>query len=155
VKTQSIAIVSLHPDPDKPLAFDLKEILAALGPQLQSWIWCVRNLDWLGENADAICETVEAAAPGGIWLKSDDLLKRARGVYQTIEGELLAFPCEIDPKTVPVQELSLRAFPGGRAELAIVAVDGGFFEVYAKDAEVIGGLKSFCEVRDENPDNYF
>jgi hypothetical protein len=155
VKTESIVIVSLHPDREKPLPVDLKDILTALGPQLSSWIWCVRNLDWLGEQVDAICKTAEAARPGGIWMDSGDLLKRARCVYQTIEGEFLAFPRDVDPNTVPARELDLRAFPASRAELGIVAVDGVFFEVYAKDTEMIAGLRAIGDVRDESPDNYF
>jgi hypothetical protein len=155
MRTQDIAIVSIHPDPAQPLALDLKEVLGALKPYCERWIWCVRNLDWLGENSEAVCQRVEAAGLGGLWMSSQDLLGHARGIYQTIEGEFLAFPREIDLGTVSADEVNLGAFPESRAELAIVAVDGGYFEVYAKDPKLLTALKQFKDVRDENPGAYF
>jgi hypothetical protein len=155
MKTQNVSIVSIHPDPAQPLAFDIKDVLDAFGPCLERWVWCVRNLDWLGEDSEALCQQVEAAGSAGLWMTSQELLSHARKVYQTIEGEFLAFPREVDPKTVTAQELNLRCFPASRAELAIVAVDGGFFEVYAKDPDVLSRLRLFGDVRDEDPSEYF
>jgi hypothetical protein len=154
MKTQNVSIVSIHPDPTVPLGFDVKDILAALATRLPQWIWCVRNLDWLGENADAVCQMVEAA-PNGLWMTSQELLAHAGRIYQTVEGEFLAFPHNVEPKKVDCQEMSLAAFPESRAELAIVAVDGSFFEVYAKDAGDAAALQAFKNVREENPAEYF
>jgi hypothetical protein len=155
MKTQDITILSIHPDATQPLAFDLKELLAALKPYCERWIWCVRNLDWLGENSEAVCQQVEAAGLAGLWMSSQDLLGHARGIYQTIEGEFLAFPREVDPRTVNADEVNLGAFPASRAELVIVAVDGGFFEVYAKDPKLLTPLRQFKDVREEDPGAYF
>jgi hypothetical protein len=155
MKTQNISIVSIHPDPAQPLALDIKHILEAFGPYLDRWVWCVRNLDWLGDDAEALCQRVETAGSAGLWMTSQELLGHARNVYQTIEGELLAFPYETDPKTVTARELNLRCFPASRAELAIVAVDGGFFEAYAKDPDAMSRLRRFGDVRDEDPTKYF
>ena len=147
--TQNVSIVSIHPDPVQPLELDIKHILSALGPAMQGWIWCVRNLEWLGENAEAFNRRVDAAGAAGLWVPAQELLDAARGVYQTIEGEFQAFPHEVDP------EETLALFPASQAELAIVAVDGGFFEVYAKDPEVLARLRNFKDVRNEDPRVYF
>lgn len=153
--TRNIAIVSVHPDPAQPLACDLKDLLAALGAYLEEWVWCVRNLDWLGPNSEAFCKEVEAAGPEGLWISSRELLSQAAKVYQTIEGEFLAFPREIDPRTVAISERNLESFPRNRAELAIAAVDGGFFEVFAKDPILLTALKGCKDVREEDPSVYF
>jgi hypothetical protein len=155
MKTQNVSIVSIHPDPARPLALDLKDLLIALKPDWNQWIWCVRNLDWLGADSELVCRDVEAAGPAGLWLTSEELYSHASGVYQTIEGDFLAFPREVDPIAVNGAELDLGAFPVSRAELAIVAVDGSFFDAYAKDSEVLAVLRQFGSVRDENPSLYF
>ncbi len=56
MKMQELAILSLHPDPSNPLGLDLKHILSALNRKIAAWVWCVRNLDWLGENAESDTE---------------------------------------------------------------------------------------------------
>lgn len=155
MQTQNVSIVSVHPDPAQPLAFDLKDLLAALTPYLGRWIWCLRNLDWLGQDGEVLCKKVEAAGPAGFWIPSQDLLKQAGKIYQTIEGEFLAFPSGVDVRTIDAAELSLRSFPWNRAEIAIVAVDGGFFEVFAKDPVRLTALRCFKDVRDEDPSGYF
>jgi hypothetical protein len=153
--TQQISVVSVHPDPAEPLAVDLKDLLAAFAPHLDQWIWCVRNLDWLGQDAEKLCGEVEAAGPAGLWISSQDLRQQAGGVHQTIEGEFLAFPRGIDPGTVDAAELNLATFSWNRAELGIVAVDGGFFDVLVKDPALLRCLKGFRDVRAEDPGNYF
>jgi hypothetical protein len=155
MKTQNVSIVSIHPDPARPLELDLQHILAALAPHSSRWKWCIRNLDWLGEKAEAVCRRVEAAGPAGVWMNSEELLNEARQVYQTIEGEFLAFPSDVDPEEISIHDEALNAFPGSQAELAIAAVDGGFFEVYAKDADVLASVRKFKDVRDEDPSRYF
>ncbi len=153
--TQNITVVSIHPDRAGPLALDLKDLLSALGPHLGEWNWCVRNLDWLGEGGEAFCRRVQAEGPAGLWIPSEELVRHAAKIYQTIEGEFLAFPQEVDPKTVQEEELNLRAFPASRADLALQAVDGCFFEIFTKDPEVLNALKKFKDLREENPTNYF
>ncbi len=155
MKTQNVSIVSVHPDPAQPLGLDIKDILTALAPEMARWIWCVRNLDWLGNDADALCLMVENAGPQGYWVSFEELFGYARNVYQTIEGQFLAFPNGVDPKSVPLEQLRISAFADSPAELAIVAVDGGFFEVYAKDAGILGLLRQLKNVREEDAKMYF
>ncbi len=121
---------------------------------MEQWIWCVRNLDWLGKDGEAICQKIAAAGSKGLWMSAAELLGYSEGVYQTIEGEFWAFPRHINPLEVTADDLNLRAFSSSRAELAIIAVDGGFFEVYAKDSDFLSPLRGFQDVRDENPNDY-
>jgi hypothetical protein len=155
METQDIAIVSIHPDPARPLAWDFKDILESLRPYWDRWVWCVRNLDWLGENCELVCQRVEAAGCAGVWMSSQELYEHARNIYQTLEGEFLAFPQELPPSQVTSEDLDLRSFPTSRAELAIVAVDGAFFEVCAKDHALLGPLRKFRDIRNEDPSTYF
>jgi hypothetical protein len=155
MKTQNISIVSVHPDPANALSLDIKDILTALAPELPRWTWCVRNLDWLGKDADALCLRAENAGPQGYWISSEELLGYARNVYQTIEGQFLAFPKDVGPMNVPLEQLQISAFADSAAELGIVAVDGGFFDVYAKDAANLSLLRQLGDVREEDTKMYF
>jgi hypothetical protein len=154
--TKELAVISLHPAPDQPLGLDLMQILSALQGRLGRWVWCVRNLDWLGHDGETFCRAVEAAGPGGLWIDSHELIERAQGIYQTIEGEFLAFSKSLDRRTIDARDLSLSSFPAGRAEVAIVAVDGCYFDVYSKDAGVTNSLyERFPDARADDPDGYF
>ncbi len=156
MKTQELTVFSLRPDPSNPLGLDLKHILSALDRKIADWVWCVKNLDWLGENGESLCQAVEAAGPGGFWIDSHDLVKEVNGIYQTVEGEFIAFPQSIDRRELGPLDLSLSSFPGSRAVVAIVAVDGCYFDVYSKDSEATGRLhERFPDATVENPELYF
>jgi hypothetical protein len=156
MKTQEVNVVSLHPDPSNPLGLDLKHILSSLDRKLVDWVWCVKNLDWLGENGESLCEAVEAAGSEGFWIDSQDLVKEVRGIYQTIEGEFVAFPRSIDRRDLEAIDLDLASFPASRAVVAVVAVDGCCFDVYSKDSETLKMLQDrFPDAKHENPDLYF
>jgi len=157
VRTQELAVVSIHPDPSNPLGLDLKHILSALHGKLDGCVWQVKGVDWLGDNADVLREAFEAAAPGGYWLDSRELIEAVSGIYQTIEGEFTAFPAgSIAWKGLAASDHDLSTFPTSQATLAVVAVDGCYFDVYAKDPEVVRLLReAFPDVRTEDPARYF
>jgi hypothetical protein len=57
---------------------------------------------------------------------------------------------------VTVEDVNLGLFPTSKAELAIVAVDSSFFEIYAKDPQLVTALQHhFKEVRLQDPASYF
>ncbi len=102
------------------------------------------------------CKAVEAAGPGGFWIDSHDLVKEVKGIYQTVEGEFIAFHQSIDQRELGPIDLSLSSFPGSRAVVAIVAVDGCYFDVYSKDSEATSKLlEKFPGATVENPELYF
>jgi hypothetical protein len=155
MQTRELNVISIHPDPSHPLGTDLRHILSALEGKLEEWVWCVKNLDWLGNGAEAFCEAVEAAGSGGLWIDSRDLLAVVSGIYQTIEGEFIAFPRSIDRHMVDTTDLDLSSFPASKSVIAIVAVDGCYFDVYSKDPEVTSVVEKLPNARSERPDLYF
>ena len=156
MRTNEIDVLSLHPDPSNPLALDLKHLLSAFGHKLVDWVWCVKNLDWLGEEGESFCRAVEAAGPGGLWIDSRDLVQQVRGIYQTIEGEFVAFPESIERQSLGPLDLSLSSFPASKAVVAVVAIDGCYFDVYSKDSEATNLLqKRFPDATVENAELYF
>jgi len=155
---QELAVISIHPDPERPLELDLKHILSALGERLEDWVWCIRDLDCLGQgqDAEAFSRAVEDAGSPGLWINSEDFLRRSRGIYQTIEGSFLAFPGSLDRRSLDGDELCLGLFPTSKAEFAIVAVDGCYFDIYSKDpAATHELLERFATARPEPADHYF
>lgn len=156
MNTTTVSIVSVRPDPDRRLDLDLKHILSALAPFLSEWMWCIRNLDWLGDQgSEDLCLAVETAGRKGLWMSSQDLVDIANRVYQTIEGEFVAFAKCIDAETISSDDLALGCFPRNEAQLAIVAIDGGFFEVYAKDATFLMPFQGMRSTQQEDPSKYF
>jgi len=155
MKTRELGVLSFHPDPSEPLGLDLKHILSALEGKLGDWVWSVKTLDWLGNEAEAFCEAVEAAGPGGLWIDSHDLVAVVSGIYQTIEGEFFAFPRSIDRREVGTIDLDLSSFPASKAVIAIIAVDGCYFDIYSKDPEVTSLLEKLPNARSESPERYF
>jgi hypothetical protein len=156
VPVQNIAVVSVRPDASPPPRLDLKDILGALAPSQGDRVWYVKGLDWLGRRAaESLCRQVDVARPGGVWLSSDELLRYAQDVQQTVEGEFFAFPRITDRRAINPNDLNLAAFPSSSAELAIVAVDGSSFDVLAKDPHDLEPLRALAGVRDEDARTYF
>ena len=156
MKTQELTVLSLRPDPTDPLGLDLKHILSAFGSKLADWVWRVKNLDWLGNDGEPLCQAVEAAGPGGYWIDSRELVKEVNGIYQTIEGEFTAFPKSMDRANLGPLDLELSSFPESRAVVAIVAVDGCYFDIYSKNPDATNMVhERFPEATVENPEVYF
>lgn len=156
MKTRELTVLTLRPDPADPLGLDLKQILAAFGDQLADWTWWTKDVDWLGGDGGPVGRAIEAAGPEGSWIDSWDLLGAVGAIYQTIEGEFLAFPRSIDRRNLQALDLNLASFPEGRAAVAVVAVDGGCFDVYSKDPEATHRLlATFPDATIEDTGLYF
>lgn len=156
MRTRELAVVSIHPEPADPLGVDLKQILSALGVEAGDWVWCVSDLDCLGVGAEEFCLAVSTAGACGYWIGADDLQRRAQGIVQTIEGQFLAFPKSLDRTAISAKDLDLWNFPSSQAELAIIAIDGCYFDVYSKDTAIVAMLRRrFADARIEDPSNFF
>jgi hypothetical protein len=153
----AVQVISIHDRQGSVLTVDLNQVLAALEPDLGRWTWCVTLLDCMGgEYSQAVCEAVERARPSGLWMSSQELLKLAEDIHQTIEGEWIAFPSSIKRDAVTAEDLDLSFFAVSRAELALVVVDSSFVEIYAKDLDVVSRLRRhFKDVRLHDPALYF
>src|SRR5262245_8823232 len=151
-----VEVFSLHPHADPP-EFDLKDILRALEALAKGCVWWLSGLESVG---GAVCESggraSDTAGDKGLWMPWAELEAFAQDTRQTIEGRLVAFPADLDRRAVTAEERGLGAFPTSRASLAIVAIDGCYFDVYAKTPDVGASLRQhFREVRVEDPSNYF
>jgi hypothetical protein len=134
-------------------AFDLKDILTALGDRVAGWQW------WIEPNSEVKSTGAEHADPSveaiwrilldlgnwgqrqGMWLSGQDLERFARTILQTIDGTFQAFSLTLDPNEVALEEVwaPLRQ---GRAELISDIQDGCVFEVSAKHAQDIARLRT-------------
>jgi len=153
----AVLVLSIHDHQNSVLAFDLKEVLQALGKYSEKWTWCITRLECIGrEDSETMCQAVETAGASGIWASWQELVKLADKIDQTIEGELLAFPADIDKRTIAAADLDLGVFPTSKAELAIVVVDSSYFEIYAKDPGIAATIRGhFQEVYVQDPSKYF
>ncbi len=153
----AIQVLSIHDHKASLLAFDLKDLLQALNRHFAQSAWCITLLECVGgEACEEACRTVENSGGAGLWLSGQELVSLANRIDQTIEGEFLAFPGDIDRATVTEQDLDLGHFPNSKAELAIVAVDSSYFEVYARAPDVLATLRQhFQDVRVQDPGSYF
>jgi hypothetical protein len=153
----AVQVVSIHDQNHSLLAVDLKDVLQALGVAPERWKWCVTLLECTGgEFSQAVCDAVESAGGAGYWLSGQELSRLAEDIRQTLEGEWLAFPADVEPEHLSDEDLHLRCFPTNRVELAILVVDSSFVEVYTKDPALPAGLqKAFLDVRPQDPALYF
>jgi hypothetical protein len=137
------------------LAIDVRDILQALEPLLQKWIWCITDLECNAETHPLIRHFADPNA-SYVWLSSAAFVQLSAAIEQTIDGTFVAFPRDIDTSSVQSDELDLAEFPASRAELAICAGDSSFFEVYGKDARTLDLIRgNFKVVRNEDPARYF
>lgn len=151
MQDEQVRIVSIHDRVGLALAFDLKDILHPLSPKIDKFRWWVNIVDCVPAES---CQKV--AHEQGTWLSSKELTSCVSAIDQTIDAVLLGFPADVDPREVSCEELELGSFPHSRAELAIVAVDSSFFEVYCKRSDIIGLLKKrFKDVREERAESHF
>ncbi len=151
-------IVSVHDvTPYGYLAFDVAEMLDALGPSVDDYIWEVTNLDCTGGEMASLCGAVEdAKGRGGVRLSTFELRQAARDFGQTVDGTFIAIPrgqySDEDLRAM----LDLARFPETQAQVVVQAVDSTMFEVLTKDYDHVRLLKEkFIDVRDEEPVRYF
>jgi hypothetical protein len=149
-----ISAVEIHDlDERNVLAFDLQELLDALGERALALDWIVTDYDPVTEDeevsafADAVYKAQTAAPRTGVRLTSSELSALADKTLQTIDGQFIGIP----PDTpTPAHELiDLRTFPTSDAALVIKAVDSSFWVVVTKsDGDVALIRERFRDVRE-------
>ena len=141
----TVYVVSVHDRSTKGnyLAFDLREVLAALGNDVLHWRWWVTGLDALGDQElQSFCNAVESQGRNGVWLAAEELLLLAKKIDQTIDGEFFAFTKEVVPSELTSEDLNWGRFPENKMQLGILAVDSSYFEVFAKHEWVMTAVRS-------------
>ncbi len=145
--------VSIHDaHPRGYLDFDLRDVLAALGPKVTDHWWLMTDLDCIGEAAQPLLRAVEATRGSGVVLSGDELVAAARRIFQTIDATVFAVP----PALAAAGDASTRGLTSAdvdydNAPLAIVAVDSTSFDVLTRDERDVRRLRArFRDVRDED-----
>jgi hypothetical protein len=136
------------------LAFDLTEVLGALGNRAMALDWVVTDYDpnhrgdaYVAAFAEAVYEAQTGSPRSGVRVTSAELRALAGRVLQTIEGQFIG----VSPDTaVTVPELvDLRTFHISDAALVIKAVDSSFWIVITESSDDVEGIRQrFQDVRE-------
>lgn len=154
----TVYLVSIHDQsPRGYLAFDLRDVLAALGDNVSQWTWWVTELDALGDaEVQSFCDAVESQGENGVWVTAEEFMLLAGKIEQTIEGKFFGFTKDRSPSELTDEDLNWGRFPTNQMQIGILAVDSSFFEVFARQESIVAAVRSkFSDVREKNPDSYF
>lgn len=111
----------VHSQTDNALAFDLADILRAIGPQAEQSIWKIEGLECFGDAA----EFLHDISDNGRVIGGKKLIRLADQVYQTIDGHISGYRSDNDK----------------HPWIIIRAVDGSSFDVECGDATVLDRLR--------------
>lgn len=113
------------------LAFDLKDILRAIGPVVESLEWRLEDIDCTGEGSDEIHDLCDR----GEQVTGARLVALAERILQTIDGEFRGYRSDAPDRDMPW--------------LIIRAVDSTVFDVECDDPDVLAAVRRrFTDVRD-------
>jgi hypothetical protein len=143
---QPLYVVSIHDkDPRGVLSFDFGEILTSIREFVENFAWVVCSLESTGG-------AVRLRTP----LQTLGLLNELAGSGQSIDGSIVG----VNGTSLNGEALAavsdLARFPTNEARIALLAIDSSYFEVLAKDREIIEAVRgAFRDVRVEDPIKYF
>jgi hypothetical protein len=106
------------------LSFDLREVLAALGPRAGASSWSFRDLEFVCRDGQEVSELKQDSRATSR-LSGQVLISAADRILQVIDGEFAAFDDEDDRPWVIVR-----------------AVDSTFWEVESQDADLLTEVSS-------------
>ena len=138
------------------LAFDLPELLDALGPRAAILDWIVTDYDpnpgFEGDEeiagfADAVYAAQTSTPRTGVRLTGAELRALGEKVLQTIDGQFIGVSRDT---AASVSELvDLRTLPPSDAALVIKAVDSSFWIVITKSPDDVAAIRErFRDVRE-------
>ena len=111
----------VHSQTDNALAFDLVDILRAIGPQAEQSIWKIEGLECFGDAA----ELLHDISDNGRTIDGKKLVRLADQVYQTIDGYISGYRNDTDEQPW----------------IIVRAVDGTSFDVECADPVVLDRLR--------------
>lgn len=137
------------------LAFDLKDVLDAIGQEVDALTWRVHDLDcWNGQ--ETAFRRLQEVAAHDLRIDGHELRAIARNIAQVNDGTFVGFEKGTPQDSIRPQDLDTRTFPDSRAKLIICAFDSSWFEVFAKDVSVEQQLRRrFADVSLGDPKDYF
>jgi hypothetical protein len=101
------------------LAFDLREILAALGPRIRALTWTCSGLECVGDGAEELHRIADEGTP----VDGATLDELSASISQVIDGRFTG-----------------RVRPGAEPEIIIQAVDSTLWEVFG-DPDVLSKIE--------------
>jgi hypothetical protein len=149
-----ILAVEIHDlDERNVLAFDLTELLDALGPSATELDWIVTDYHPVtdeDEAVEAFADSVYHAQRGdprsGVRITGRELRELGNRSLQTIDGQFIGIPA--DSETDPVDVVDLGTFPSSDAALVVKAVDSSFWIVITKSDHDVNAIRErFRDVR--------
>jgi hypothetical protein len=150
--------VAIHDQQGSFLAFDLKDVLDALGEEVRDYTWLIAELDCTGEAVQDLVDQVDDArlrGPGAVPVPGPQLLKLAGMIDQTLEAQLYA----VAQTTVEGEDFReiirapLRA--DSPVRLMVSCIRGAAFEIITKRYRHVELLRSrFKDVREQDPAPY-
>lgn len=148
--------VSMDGQAHQVLAFDLRDVLEALGAEVDALNWRITNLDCHGGESESFCRRLDEAPVPGLWLSGAELRAFAENVDQVVDGTFVGFCKETDTQSLDPEDLEATAFPQSPSRLVIRAVDSSWFEIYTKDFQTVQLIRNrFRDVSVENPTDFF
>lgn len=136
------------------LAFDLLDVLEALGPAAAEDDWIVLDFDPIGsEQAHQIADDVEHKAlereQVGVVLSGDAFSRLARSVNQTIDGTFVGVPPGKRDGAQLARLADLSQFDRNGARRVIKAIDSSYWVVVTKTAAELEAVRrAFRDVRE-------
>jgi len=132
------------------LAFDLHDVLAALGEPVRLYTWLMSGFEGSGD------EEIEAAADesrrGGHAASGEEILEFSKRVVQTSKGEFVAVEPSFErPRAAIDRWVARRDFASSEAFIALRAEPGRWVVSVKDDALVEALRRRFKDVREVQP----
>lgn len=129
--------LSIHDMQDGGLAFDLQEVLEALGaPACEAW-WRARPRVWYVTEENSPVPALYSEERPGPWTRGTDLLEASAHVRQVIDGVLESVQGE-----PPASDGALTPW------VVVRAVDSSWWEVYSADEDALRRVRArFRDIR--------
>jgi hypothetical protein len=123
---------------DSRPAFDLRDLLEALGPTALTAWWRCRTPVWYIAKEDVTIDALEWRDGEAEWVRGSQLLKETQALHQVVDGVIESVRSEVPPVNG-----SLSSW------VVLRAVDSSWWELYSDDSTVLAAVRDrFGDVRD-------
>jgi hypothetical protein len=129
------------------LAFDLHDVLTALGEPVRLYTWLVSGFEGSGD--EEIEPVADESRRGGHAASGDELLEFSKRVVQTSKGEFVAVEPSFErPRAVLDRWIARKDFASSEAFIALAAEPGRWVVSVKADGLVEALRKRFKDLRD-------
>jgi hypothetical protein len=130
--------MSIHDLRDNHLAFDLRDLLATLGPTALTAWWRCRTPVWYIAEEDATIDALEWRDGKAAWVRGTKLVKDTQALRQVVDGVIEGVRSEGQPVNDSLSPW-----------VVLRAVDSSWWELYSDESTVFAAVRNrFNDVRD-------